>query len=113
MRTHTEDIWTYIVGSRRSKSKIKLSYYHHANDKVHRKYSSYLFLTWAPWPHFTPGARMPGTHWIGGQVGIRAGLNTEARGKIFFLFCGLNCGHSVVQSVVKTLYCLSYPNSRK
>jgi hypothetical protein len=24
--------------------------------------------------HFTPGERAPGTHWIGGWVGLRAGL---------------------------------------
>jgi len=29
-------------------------------------------------PHyFTPGERAPGTHWIGGWVGPRAGLDTE------------------------------------
>jgi hypothetical protein len=32
-------------------------------------------------PHFTPGERTLGTHWIGGWVGPRAGLDTEAREK--------------------------------
>jgi hypothetical protein len=31
---------------------------------------------------FTPWGRTPDTHWIGGWVGLRAGLDTEARGKI-------------------------------
>jgi len=31
-----------------------------------------------------PRERTPGTHWIGGWVGPRAGPNTEARGKILF-----------------------------
>jgi hypothetical protein len=29
-----------------------------------------------------PWERTPGTHWIGGWVGPRAGLDTEDRGKI-------------------------------
>jgi hypothetical protein len=28
-----------------------------------------------------PGKEPPGTHWIGGLVGPRAGLDTQARGK--------------------------------
>jgi hypothetical protein len=35
-----------------------------------------------PRPHFTPWKRTPGTHWIGGWVGPRAGLDAEARRKI-------------------------------
>jgi hypothetical protein len=40
-----------------------------------------------PQPHFTPGEMTPGTHRIGGWVGLRAGL-TEARGKISCLYRG-------------------------
>jgi len=29
-----------------------------------------------------PGERTPGTHYTGGWVGLRAGLDTEFRGKI-------------------------------
>jgi hypothetical protein len=57
-----------------------------------RRYSSYSFSTsaldggeWSasrPGRAFTPGERAPGTHWTRGWVGPRAGLNTEARGKI-------------------------------
>jgi hypothetical protein len=35
-----------------------------------------------PRPRFTPGERTPGTHWIGGWVGLRAGLDAGARRKI-------------------------------
>jgi hypothetical protein len=43
-------------------------------------------------PRFTPGERTPGTHWTGGWVGPRAGLDTEARGKILCLCRGSNPG---------------------
>jgi hypothetical protein len=36
-------------------------------------------------PRFSPGERTPGSHWIGGWMGLRASLNTEARGKTFTL----------------------------
>jgi hypothetical protein len=49
-----------------------------------------------PRPRFTPG-----THWTGGWVGTRAGLYTEARGKILCLCRGSNLGCPVVQSVVR------------
>jgi hypothetical protein len=35
----------------------------------------------APAARFTPGERTPGTHWIGGWVGLRAGLDAWARKK--------------------------------
>jgi hypothetical protein len=35
-----------------------------------------------PRPRFRPGERTPITHCTGGWVGHRAGLDTEARGKI-------------------------------
>jgi hypothetical protein len=57
-----------------------------------RRYSSYSFSTSAldggEWlasrlgRAFTPGERTPGTHCTGGWVGPRAGVDTEARGKI-------------------------------
>jgi hypothetical protein len=55
-----------------------------------RMYSSYSFLTSAldgdDWSVSCPGHALPpgkdtGTHWIRGWVGVRAGLNTEAREK--------------------------------
>jgi hypothetical protein len=36
-------------------------------------------------PRFYPRENIPGTHWIGGWVGLSAGLDTEARGKILCL----------------------------
>jgi hypothetical protein len=36
-----------------------------------------------------PGERTPGTHWTGGWVDPRAGLDTEARGKILFPLPGI------------------------
>jgi hypothetical protein len=57
-----------------------------------RSYSSYLFSTLAlggcewlalrPSCSLPPGKGPPGTHWTGGWVVPRAGLDTEARGKI-------------------------------
>jgi hypothetical protein len=53
-------------------------------------YSSYSFTTcgtrWDEWSvtprlRFTPGENTPGTHWTGGRVGPKAGLDTEVRGK--------------------------------
>jgi hypothetical protein len=41
-------------------------------------------------PRFTPGERTPGTHWIGGWVDPRAGLDAEARRKIICLCWGSN-----------------------
>jgi hypothetical protein len=36
----------------------------------------------APRPRFYPRGKDPGTHWTGGWVGPRAGLDTEVGGKI-------------------------------
>jgi hypothetical protein len=65
------------------KSKVKLSLNCHTGAKGERSFSSYSFLTSAedgvsderhapaaPYYH----KRTPGTHWIGGWVGLRAGL---------------------------------------
>jgi hypothetical protein len=35
--------------------------------------------------NFTPGERAPGTHWIGGWVGPRAGLDDVEKGKFLTL----------------------------
>jgi hypothetical protein len=51
-----------------------------------------------PRPRFTPGERTPGTHCTGGWVGPRAGLDTEARGKVF---TSAGDRTPVVQSVVR------------
>jgi hypothetical protein len=65
---------------------------HHGGAWGETRYSSYSFSTsaldgeWSasrPGHAFTPGERTPGTHCTGGWVGLRAGLDTQARGKIF------------------------------
>jgi hypothetical protein len=61
-----------------------------------------------PRPRFTPGERSPGTHWTGGWVGPRAGLDAEARRKIVCLCRGSNPGCPVRSQL---LCWLSYPGS--
>jgi hypothetical protein len=53
-----------------------------------------------------PKERIPGTHWAGGWVGLRAGLGAEVRRKILCPCWGSNPGHPVRS---QTLYWLSYP----
>jgi hypothetical protein len=48
-----------------------------------------------------PGERTPGTHCTGGWVGLKAGLDTEARGKILYPCRGSNPDRPVVQSVAR------------
>jgi hypothetical protein len=55
---------------------------------------------------FSPGERIPGTHCTGGWVGLRAGLDTEARGKILCSCRGSKPDRPVVQSVVR--YCTAW-----
>jgi hypothetical protein len=47
---------------------------------------------------FTPGEKAPGTHWIGGWVGPRAGLDDVEKRK-FLTLPGLELRPSVVQPV--------------
>jgi hypothetical protein len=48
-----------------------------------------------------PRERTPGTHWTGGWVGPRAGLDTEDRGKILCPCRESNLDRPVVQPVVR------------
>jgi hypothetical protein len=48
-----------------------------------------------------PGERTPGTHWTGGWMSLRAGLDTEVKGKISYLCRGSNLDRLVVQSVAR------------
>jgi hypothetical protein len=54
-----------------------------------------------PQPRFPPWERTPGTHWTGGWVGPRAGLDTEVRGKILCLCRGSNLNRADVQCVAR------------
>jgi hypothetical protein len=76
-----------------------------------RRYSSYSFSTSAldgvngqhhtPAALLPPGERTPGTHCTGVWVDPRAGLDTEARGKILLPRRGSNPDHPVFQPVVR------------
>jgi hypothetical protein len=75
--------------------KEKLSRYTPWRRMGERRYSSYSYLTsaldgdeWSashPDRALPPGERAPGTHWMGGWVGTRTGLDAEARRKILCL----------------------------
>jgi hypothetical protein len=81
----------------------------HAGGKG-KRYSSYSFSTSTPdgvrSQSYAPAAlypreRTPSTHWIGDWVGLRAGLDKEATGKILCRSRGSNPGRSVYS---QTLY---------
>jgi hypothetical protein len=55
----------------------------------------------APAALLPPGKGPPGTHCTGGWVGPRAGLDTEATGKILCPRQGSNPDRPVVQPVVR------------
>jgi hypothetical protein len=55
-----------------------------------------------------PGERAPGTHCTGGWMGLRAGLDTEARGKILCPCRGSNPDRPVVQSVARRSWHICY-----
>jgi hypothetical protein len=61
-----------------------------------------------PRPCFYPQETTPGTHWTGGWVGPRAGLDTEDRGKILFPCRETNPGRPVIQPVVR--HCTAWAN---
>jgi hypothetical protein len=54
-----------------------------------------------PRPRFYPRGKDPGTHFTGGWVGPRAGLDTEARGNILWPRRGSNPDRPVVQPIVR------------
>jgi hypothetical protein len=74
--------------------KGKLSRYRHASAKGYKRYSSYSFLTSAlegtKWSasrsgHALPRETTPCTNWTGCWVGLKTGLDTDVRGRIFCL----------------------------
>jgi hypothetical protein len=62
-----------------------------------------LVVSITPRPRFTARQRTPGTHWTGGWVGPRAGLDGETRRIILCLCRGSNPGRPV-RSQTQTLY---------
>jgi hypothetical protein len=92
-------------------SKVKMSHCRHAGAKGERTeaYSSYSFLTsalhgvsgqyHAPAVLY-PQESTPVTHWIGGLLGLRAGLDTEAKLQSF----ATDEDRSTVVQTVHTLY---------
>jgi hypothetical protein len=106
-----------IVAVYSENHKVKLSRYRHLGDEgrgviapTHpwpRHYMGWV-VSVTPWPRFTPKERTSGTHWIGGWVGLIAGLDTETREKILCPCRRSNPGRPVCS---QTLYWLSYPRS--
>jgi hypothetical protein len=104
--------WTDQGGwdGRSIKVKVKQST-RHGGAWRERRYSSYSFTTsaldrgeWSasrPGRALPPGKGPPGTQCRGGWVGPRAGLDTEARGKILCPCRGSNPDRPVVQPVVR------------
>jgi hypothetical protein len=98
---------------RKSKKKTKLCCYRRAGTQGKSTHSSYSFLTSAldgvsGQPHgpaaLYPRERTASTHWIGGWVDFRAGLDTKARGKILYLCRGSDPDRPVYS---QTLYWLT------
>jgi hypothetical protein len=53
---------------------------------------------------FTPMEKTPDTHWIGGWVSLRAGMDTEARGKFLYFCRGSNpCRPTCSQTLLTEL----------
>jgi hypothetical protein len=59
---------------------------------------------------FTPGETAPGTHWIGGWVDPRAGLNDMEKMK-FLTFSKLELQPLGCPALSQSLYRLRYPHS--
>jgi hypothetical protein len=95
----------------KSKKKVKQSRYTPWRRLGERRYIALThsrpqhWMVWVvsvtPRPSFTPGERTPSTHCTGGWVGLSAGLDTEARGKLLCLCLGSNLFRPVVQSVAR------------
>jgi hypothetical protein len=108
--------WVYYKCKRQSSPVTR-----HEGAWGERRYSSYSFSTsaldggeWSASPPgraFTPGERAPGTHCTGGWMGPRAGLDTEATGKILCPPPGIEPRSPGRPTRSQTLYCLSYRGS--
>jgi hypothetical protein len=86
-------------------------------------YSCYTFLTSSldgdEWLASSPGRALPPgesttcTHWTGGWVGLKAGLDTEARGEILLPLPGFEPRSPSRPVLSQKLYWLSCPGSSK
>jgi hypothetical protein len=104
---HREKLKSHII----FRTCVKQSRYMPWRRLEERRYSSYSFSTsaldgmsgqrHAPAALLPPGKGPPGTHYTGGWVGPRAGLDTEARGKIRCPRRGSNLDRPVVQPLVR------------
>jgi hypothetical protein len=104
-------VWTSIKSSPATR---------HEGACRQRRYSSYSFsnsaLDGGEWSASRPGrALAPGkrTHCTGGWVGPKAGLDTEARGKILSPLPGIEPRSPGRPARSQTLYWMSYPAHRK
>jgi hypothetical protein len=59
----------------------------------------------------TPRERAPGTHWIGGWVGLRAGLDTVVKRKIPSPRRESNPDHAIVQPLASRCTDWAIPDS--
>jgi hypothetical protein len=89
---------------RRKSKRINVSRYRKAGATGERKYSCYSltsaldggeWLASRPDCSLSPRRDPPGAQWIGGWMGLRTGLDTEATGKILCHCRGSNPGRQV------------------
>jgi hypothetical protein len=87
--------------------KPKLFQYRHAGDKGDRRCSSLISALYGVsgqchiLSSLNPTERTLGTHWTRGWVGLKAGLDTEVKGKIPLLCYRSNPARPVIQSVAR------------
>jgi hypothetical protein len=94
------------------KVRVKLTRYRHASVKGRGNIApthSLLALDGVSGQHHALGALYPwektaGTHWIGGCVALRAGMDTEVTGKIICLCQGLNPCRPVCSQTLNIKY---------
>jgi hypothetical protein len=70
-----------------------------------------LGISWSEWSASRPGRFTPGTHWIGGWVDPRTGLDEMEKRK-FLTISGLELRPLGRTARSQSLYRLRYPGSR-